>query len=190
MIDMSDYRNFFTKPSFESFTNYINGLTIQMRSFSVKGLSEILGVSYDKQDWFISRGKWDEKLVNHARLFKDVKALKNAKVNFIVDESAIRKYTTKPFYVGRGYIGNIGKVDNCLSCVFSSLSDGNEVIPGDFEVYLPKAIGKEFRSKLELAITLINQGCLMTKQLGIEIQPVCRQAGMYYLFCGLAQGGY
>ena len=172
---LSEYKDYLTKPTYKSFVNYIRGVSSEIRSFSVLGNSDLLGISYDKQDYFISRGRWDERSINRHRITNDLGFAGSEKVNLIIDDSATRKFNQTAFYVSKGYIGNMGKVDWCMSAVYSCFSNGNEIMPFDFEMYLSasKMFGGRkndtFRSKLQLAQSLINRAFFLAKEQGIQI---------------------
>lgn len=95
----------------------------------------------------------------------------------ILDDSAIRKFTKVPFFVGRGYIGNLGKQDRGLSSVFTCFSEdsGESVIPFEVDPYLPakKLVGGkqdfEFCSKLDLALSQIGRAFFLAQEVGFEI---------------------
>ena len=186
---ISDYQPFFSSPVYESFNDYLKGLTSQPRNFSVLGISSSLKMDYDRLDYFISRAHWSERQMNRYRIAQHFQQINDRKIfSFILDDSGMRKFTNAPFYVGKSYIGNLGKVDLALSCVFGCFTTGgrvmpkepSEVIPVDFEVYLPasKLIqgcqDLAFRSKIELAESLINRAIWLARELDIEID--------YFLF--------
>lgn len=108
-------------------------------------------------------------------LLSALERLSLKRVHLIVDDSAIRKFTSCPYFVDRGHIGNLGKVDRCLSSVFSCFSDGQFITPFEVDPYLPSsklAAGKdnfEFRSKLELALSQINRAFFLAQEVGFDV---------------------
>lgn len=178
MKELQVYREQFTKRSFESFTNYVSAVQSEIRSFSVLGFTDLFGLPYDKYDYFISRAKWDEYKLNRRRRREDIVESGKRHFNLLIDDSAMRKFTSSLYYVAKNYIGNMGKIDNCMSCVFSCLSDGQDIIPVDFREYLArKSVGTkvlefEFRSKLELAVSLIEQGVMVARENNIQIDYI------------------
>jgi len=175
-----DWQNIFTQPSWNSCLNYIKALCSEMRSFSVLGFTDLLNLSYDKHDHFISRAVWNERQFNRYRVAADIRHLGKKKLNVILDDSSTRKFTNNPYFVGRGYIGNLGKVDRCLSGVFTCFTDGDEVFPVEVDLYLPASkltAGKqdhEFRSKIEIALSLLNRASFLAQELEIDV--------LYYIF--------
>lgn len=178
MIDsvlLNPYQNLFTKPAFEAFGNYIRALSGEMRSFSVLGFTDLYGLDYDQHDYFISRGRWDERKVNRMRVTFHIGALAGRTFDIVIDDSSMRKFTNVPFFVAKGYIGNLGKVDQCISAVFSVLADSSGVIPLDLEPYLHACKlfcgrkDQEFRSKLDLAVSLIQRACFLARELNFTI---------------------
>lgn len=169
------YTSLFTRPSSESFHNYLSALTGEMRSFSVLGFTNLYDLPYDKHDYFISRGIWNERTLNRVRVGLHLEAGQKKVFDLILDDSSIRKFTSVPFFVAKGYIGNLGKVDQCFSSVFSCLSNGQQVIPLDFDPYLPasKLLGghkdAEFRSKLQLAASQVHRAFFMAQEIGFQI---------------------
>lgn len=169
------FQNCFTKPSYNSFEIYTKGLLSEIRNFSVLSLSELFGVSDDRCEYFISRAKWDEKKMNRLRIGYHLRASYTNKWSLLIDDTSIRKFTDNLFFVAKGYIGNLGKVDNCMTGVLSVLSNGKEKIPLDILPYISssKLFGgvkdREFLSKIDIASRLVNQTCFLAGELGIEI---------------------
>ena len=178
MLDQRVYSQHFTRPSFGSFENYVFSLSTEMRSFSVLGSSVLHDFSYDRQDYFIRVSRWNEMALNRTRLEKDITANGKKHFNLVIDDSAQRRFTSTQFYSAKNYIGNLGKIDTCTSCVYSLFTDGSNPIPVDFEVYLPRAyqgtriLFTEYRSKIDLAISLILRGYYVAKELGVDIAHV------------------
>lgn len=172
-----DCKTIFTKPSCVSFLNYIGALCSEMRSFSVLGFTDLFNLPYDKHDYFISRAVWNERDLNRKRVSADIRQSGKKRFHVILDDSAIRKFTNNPFFVGRGYIGNLGKQDRCLSSVFTCFTDdsGESVIPFEVDPYLSakKLLGGkqdfEFRSKLDLGLSQINRAFGLAEEVGFEI---------------------
>lgn len=197
-----DCKTVFTKPSQVSFLNYVGALMSELRSFSVLGFTDLFDLSYDKHDYFISRAVWNERDLNRKRVSADLRQSGKKRFPVFIDDSATRKFTKIPYFVGRGYLGNLGKQDRCLSSVFTCLVDnsGESVIPFEVDPYLPaKELlgGKqhfEFHSKLDLALSQINRVFFLAQEVGFEIGyclwdswyssatlfNLCRKGGAHY----------
>jgi len=154
---------------------YQKGIEIETKHFSVLNMSKHLEYSHDQLDYFISRACWSERHFNRLRFQKDIHFSQSNKFDMVFDDSGMLKYTRRPYFVAPGWIGNLGKVDKCLSNVFANLIGANENIPFDLETYLSsnKLVGGqadwEFQSKLDLMLSLLSRICFAAKENGFQI---------------------
>jgi hypothetical protein len=154
---------------------YEKGIVKETKHFSVLNISKHLDYSHDQLDYFISRAHWSERCLNSIRFQKDIQSSQSNKLDLVIDDSSMLKHTRRPYFIAPGWIGNLGKVDKCLSNVFANLIGSDVNIPFDFETYLPsgKLVGGqadwEFQSKLDLMISLVTRVFLAAKENGFQI---------------------
>jgi SRSO17 transposase len=81
----------------------------------------------------------------------------------VIDETGDRKDGHKTAYVGRQYLGNLGKIDNGVVSVTSLWGDERVYYPVEIEPYTPEssfAKGQNdptFRTTLKIALQLVQQ---------------------------------
>jgi len=171
----SHFEGLLTTKQLTALKKYIKGLEKEMKFFSLLGASQRLKFSHDQLDYFIARSKWNERKLNRLRCQMDVQSSQNKHYDIVVDDGGILKYTMRPYFVAKGWIGNIGKVDKCFCNVFVNFIGAEDNIPFEVETYLPSAklaAGNkdwEFRSKLEIFIALVQRACFFAQENGLEI---------------------
>jgi hypothetical protein len=116
--------------------------------------------------WFLSEATWDAEAVNQQRvalLRTDPLTTPTEQGVLVIDETGNRKDGTKTAFVGRQYLGAIGKIDNGVVSVSALWADERVYYPLAVEPYTPAqhfARGKadpQVRTKPQLAFALVQQ---------------------------------
>lgn len=116
--------------------------------------------------WFLSEASWDAEAVNQQRLAllrTDARTAPTAQGVLIIDETGDRKDGTKTAFVGRQYLGSIGKIDTGIVSVSSLWADERVYYPLEVAPYTPAQHvprGKAdagFCTKPQLALTLVER---------------------------------
>lgn len=116
--------------------------------------------------WFLSEATWDAEAVNQQRLAllrTDPLTTPTQQGVLVIDETGDRKAGTKTAFVGRQYLGSIGKIDNGVVSVSSLWANERVYYPLEVEPYTPAqhcARGNadpQFRTKPQLALALVHQ---------------------------------
>lgn len=156
---ISLFRGLFTKPSFKHFVRYVHGLIASDRK-NVKAINDEFMERKDQSSLnrFLTKYKWDEERLNELRIRA---FLRNRDGVLIVDDSLIEK--TGKRMEGVGYLFNpaMRKSVLCHNIVSTHYVSENEQLPMHFQFYLKKEIakkeGKQFRTKIDIAIELLNK---------------------------------
>jgi SRSO17 transposase len=155
----------------ELFRRYLEGLLLPSeRNKTLTGLANTEPVTgaqkaaAQKLQWFLSESSWDPDVVNERRLqlLMAHPTLKpHAQGALVIDETGDRKWGTKTAFVGRQYLGSIGKIDNGVVSVQALWADEQRYYPLVFEPFTPAGWftgGKndpEYRTKPQLALRLV-----------------------------------
>jgi hypothetical protein len=155
----------------ELFRRYLEGLLLPSeRNKTLTGLANTEPVTgaqkaaAQKLQWFLSESSWDPDVVNDQRLqmLMAHPTLKpHAQGALVIDETGDRKWGTKTAFVGRQYLGSIGKIDNGVVSVQALWADEQLYYPLVFEPFTPAGWftdGKndpEYRTKPQLALRLV-----------------------------------
>lgn len=116
--------------------------------------------------WFVSEATWDADAVNQRRvalLRDDLRTAPTDQGALVIDETGDRKDGSTTAFVGRQYLGSIGKIDNGVVSVRSLWADEQVYDPLAVEPYTPAqhfAQGKadpQFRTKPQVALALVQQ---------------------------------
>ena len=116
--------------------------------------------------WFLSEATWDAAGINRQRLdllLNTPSTAPHTHGALVIDETGDRKDGTKTAFVGRQYLGSIGKIDKGGVSVSSLWADERVYYPLAVEPYTPAhhfARGKadaDFRTKPQLALALVEQ---------------------------------
>ena len=154
-----------------SFRCYLEGLLLPAeRNKTLTGLANsepIVGAQnaqVQRLQWFVSEATWDADAVNQQRLAllrTDPLTAPTEQGVLVIDETGDRKDGTKTAFVGRQYLGSIGKIDNGVVSVSSLWADEHLYYPLEVEPYTPAQHfprGKadpNFRTKPQLALALV-----------------------------------
>jgi SRSO17 transposase len=109
---------------------------------------------------FIANSDWSVQDVRIRRLNKIKGGLKGKPITLIIDETGGRKKGKKTDYVGRQYLGSVGKVDNGIVSVNGYGVYGNITFPLIVKIFKPKGTLKEsdiYKTKIELASEIITE---------------------------------
>lgn len=102
-------------------------------------MSECTDGNYRSGQHFMSTSPWDAHKVMAAAAAKCNARLGAANGQCLsIDESSVSKSGKKSVGVSRQYNGNLGKVDNCQTGVYATLSKGNRVGLVNARLYLPQ----------------------------------------------------
>ena len=148
-------------------------------------VEKVPDLDYQSVQHFISDSPWSaDGLVTEVAQQADGILGAAADSRLILDGSDFTKKGTHSVGVSRQYNGNLGKIDNCQSAVFSCLSAGAHALLVGMKFYLPKAWSEDparcqkagvpedrrpFRTKCELALELVRQA----RSQGLRYQYIC-----------------
>lgn len=155
----------------EVFRRYLEGLLLPSeRNKTLTGLANTEPVrgaqkaAAQKLQWFLSESNRDPEAVNERRvqMLTVHPTLKpHAQGALVIDETGDRKWGTKTAFVGRQYLGSIGKVDNGVVSVHALWADERLYYPLAFEPFVPAGWfdggrhDPEYRTKPQLALKLV-----------------------------------
>lgn len=168
----------------DSFRRYLEGLLLPSeRNKTLTGLANtepLVGAHKpvaQKLQWFLSESNWDLEKVNERRLqlvMTDPQSKPNDQGALVIDETGDRKWGDKTAFVGKQYLGSVGKVDNGVVSVHALWADERVYHPLVFAPFIPAGWfegGKddvEYRTKQQLALELVSQA----KARGIPFKAV------------------
>ena len=157
----------------EAFRRYLEGLLLPMeRNKTLTALSNaepVVGAqdpAVQALQWFLSESPWDAEAVTARRvdlLRADPTTAPDGNGVLVIDETGDRKWGTKTAYVGRQYLGSIGKVDNGVVSVTSLWADEHIYYPLAVEPFTPKQhfpkgmADPAYRTKPQLALELVER---------------------------------
>lgn len=157
----------------DSFRRYLEGLLLPTeRNKTLTGLANtepIVGAQKpvaQKLQWFLSESSWDPDMVNERRLqlvITDPQLKPDEQGALVIDETGDRKWGHKTAFVGKQYLGSVGKVDNGVVSVHALWADERVYHPLVFKPFIPARWfegGKddsEYRTKQQLALELVSQ---------------------------------
>ncbi len=153
------------------FRRYLDGLLLpaeRNKTLTALANSEPITGAHQPQvqslQWFLSEATWDADVINRQRLdllLNNPDTVPHRHGALVIDETGDRKDGTKTAFVGRQYLGSIGKIDNGVVSVSSLWADERVYYPLDVAPYTPAqhfARGKadaSFRTKPQLALALV-----------------------------------
>ena len=147
--------------SYECFKYLHLGIISSIKRKSLPEIAKTVGsISAQSLHHFIANSPWSVEELREKRLRKILKALKGEKITLVIDETGDRKKGKKTDYVGRQYLGSIGKVDNGIVSVNSYGIYSNITVPLIFKVFKPKdklKAGDKYKTKIELAVEIIEE---------------------------------
>ncbi len=186
------YRRFFATRARDNSAvaeRYLQGLA-QASECTFEGMGAVVEAACPQRfQHFISNSPWDHEAVL-AQLSCDADRLVGGKPEscLIIDETSFLKKGERSVGVARQWSGRLGKVDNCQVAVFAVLSDGQQNVPIDMRLYLPRQwvedearcaragvppAARQLRSKSEQALDLVRTA----RARGVRFQWVGVDAG-------------
>lgn len=141
--------------------------------------------AHDRMLNFLVDSNWSDADVRRYAAQHGIEALvgQSAIAHWIIDDTGFLKQGTHSVGVQRQYTGSAGKTTNCQIGVSLSIATPTEHLPIDFELYLPKSWmddparrkearipdSLEFRTKLELALVMIDRAIATGVPLGVVL---------------------
>lgn len=162
---LNKFNGLFTKPTFLSFSIYLNGLFLELKRSSIQAISfRTFSATYEQLQYFLSEANWDIDQLNNNRIRilesnRTTKTLPEGVL--IIDDSACKKYGTKTQGAKLQYYSLEDRKINCNVFVTSAYADKNKRFPINLLPYKPDndfLFGKEsieFKSKIQLAEELV-----------------------------------
>ena len=162
---------FYSKKLFLSFSSYLASLMMEHKRVSIQSISnKNLLSSYEQLQYFISDSKWNLDTLNNSRveLFQSHPTTKSTEDGvMVIDDSGCKKSGKKTEATQIQYYGPEKRPANCNVVVVSAFISSRKKWPINIRPYLPKdAFYKpencnfNFKSKLELALELIDDAIL------------------------------
>jgi len=158
------------------FRTYTAGLLSECHRKNIMAIAEsTVGCDYVNLHHFLHNAPWSADELNDRRLevvWAHRQTRPKVGYSFILDDSGHRKSGSDTDGVARQYIGQIGKVDNGVVAVTSHAFDGTRGIPLDIAQYFPASgfpegkADKQFRTKIQIAIELIDRSIKRDLKLG------------------------
>ena len=104
--------------SYECFKYLHQGILSPIPRKSLPEIAKVVGISSPQSlHHFIANSPWSVENLKQKRLELTIKALKEKKITVIIDEIGDRKKGKKTDYVGKQYLGSVGKIDNGIVSV-------------------------------------------------------------------------
>jgi hypothetical protein len=158
---LEEYRACFSKPQFRHFKTFMSGLMLNGKN--EKNIMDISSSALDGRSQsclnrFLHGSKWSSEMLDHIRL--DTYARGKEGGVLIIDDTLIEKSGHSMEGAGWLFDHSQGRNIWCHDYLTSLYSDGEDRVPMHLVQYLKKEIcpqlGKVFKTKLELAIDLID----------------------------------
>lgn len=164
----------------EAFALYTQGLFSDLERKSVEPIAMLTCTDPERADaahqsllHFVSQSNWDDQAVRRyaARRAMDAMSTQAPITTWIVDDTGFLKQGKHSVGVKRQYTGSAGKVTNCQVAVSLTVSNGQEHLPIDFDLFLPEEWANDparrrearipealrFQTKIELALDQIER---------------------------------
>lgn len=175
-----EFRDEFTEPSYESFTQLTSAVINSEKRRTVKRMHESIsnGKSRTAYEYFFNEAKWDEDSVAQRKadyFFEQFGVEEGDRIYLSIDDTFREKKGDKTEGVGKFYDHSEGEYIHGNQFVTSTLQAGDAFIPHKARMYLKEdaaeEMGEEFRTKLEIAFREI-----------IEPLEVPQKTDLYVLF--------
>ena len=164
----------------EAFASYTVGLLSDLERKSVEPIAALtcpdparLGAVHQSLCHFVSNSEWDDHAVRRtaAQYAMDAMTRRAPITAWIVDDTGFLKQGKHSVGVKRQYTGSAGKVANCQVGVSLTVSNAQEHLPIDFELYVPEEWTRDparrreaklpedvyFKTKVDLALDMIDR---------------------------------
>lgn len=154
------FKDEFTKPSYQSFTQLTGAVITGEKSRTVTRLHKSIsgGKSRTAYEYFFNEAKWDEDAVAQRKadlFFRESGLASGVNLLLVIDDTFVEKKGDKTDGVGKFYDHARGRYINGNNFVTSCLQVGDAYIPHKARMYLKEeaaeAMGEEFRTKPEIA---------------------------------------
>jgi SRSO17 transposase len=131
----------------EAFALYTLGLFSDLERKSVEPIAALTCPDPERVDamhqsllHFVSSSDWDDRAVRRfaAKYAMDAMSKRAPITDWIIDDTGFLKQGKHSVGVKRQYTGSAGKIANCQIGVSLVVSNGQEHLPVDFELYLPE----------------------------------------------------
>jgi SRSO17 transposase len=173
----------YRKDTSDKASQYIQGLLKRDLRKNAESIAvAVPGAKAQNLQQFISDSSWNYQPVMNLTAANANELLgDDENAALLIDESAIPKKGKKSVGVARQWLGCLGKTDNGQVGVFAALSNGNHACLVNTKLYLPKEWTadkkrcdeahipkdkREFKTKEELAIELIDEAIALDMQFG------------------------
>jgi len=163
---LNKFKDVFTKPTFLSFSFYVNGLFLQLKRTNIQSITEnLIHANYENMQYFISEAKWDQEQLNNRRIqiLQSNHTTKSSRKGILsIDDTGCKKWGYKTEGVAVQHYGTENIQTKCNVVVISAYCDSVKRYPINLKPYKPKDEffpGKEnieFKSKHQLAKELID----------------------------------
>lgn len=156
------FKDEFTRPSYQSFTQLTGAVITMEKSRTVRRLHKTIsgGKSRTAYEYFFNEAKWDEDAVAQRKaylFFKEAGLSAGDKLLLVIDDTFVEKKGGKTDGVGKFFDHSKGRYINGNNFVTSCLQVGDAYIPHKARMYLKEeaaeAMGEDFRTKPEIACT-------------------------------------
>ena len=162
---ISEFRQFFSNPTFVSFSIYLSGLFLELKRTNINSIvDKTPSAQYQNIQYFLSESKWKLEDLNTHRLAllqanPATRATKRGVL--VIDDSSCKKWGFATQGVGLQYSSTEEKTINCNVVVTSAYADKKKRYPIDLRPYIPKddslckSYEVTFKTKHELAKELV-----------------------------------
>lgn len=165
----NNFQELFSKKQFAVFKSFVYALINEYKRVNLSSIAKILDVDYEKLQYFFSDSQWDYQELNDKRinLLKAQRTTGFSKDGIVVidDTGTLKPYAAKTDGVKYQHCPVLGEKAKCNISVGSCFAVHNRYIPLNNKFYKTQdefLLGKEdpeFKSKLDLAIGLIDDAC-------------------------------
>lgn len=163
---LNKFKDVFTKPTFLSFSFYVNGLFLQLKRTNIQSITaNIIQANYENMQYFISEAKWDQDELNSRRIqiLQSNRTTKSSHKGILsIDDTGCKKWGYKTEGVAVQHYGTENIKTKCNVVVVSAYCDSVKRYPVNHKPYKPKQeflFGEDdsdFKSKHQLAKELID----------------------------------
>ena len=159
------YRDCFSKPQWNHFKTYMNGLLLGGKS--EKNIQDIASNSIDGRhqsslNRFLTKHKWNERRLNAMRLNQNIHSKDGGVI--IVDDTIIEKTGKDMEGIGYLYDHSKGKSVLCHNIVSTFYRNGEQHVPLFFNPYTKKEIAEKlgiwFKTKNQIALDLLRMSLM------------------------------
>jgi SRSO17 transposase len=156
------YRDLFVDVrSFEVFKYLHLGMISEIPRKSLPAIARAVGLASDQVlHHCLTESPWSVVALRNRRLELILEQLQGQAITLVIDETGDRKKGNTTDYVGRQYIGNLGKIENGIVSVNAYGIIEQMTLPLLFKMFKPKhrlKPGEVYQTKLQLAQSIIDE---------------------------------